>query len=387
MVMRTDPKVAQAFRAYQAAQAAHASQLSQVSQRFQEQKRLSLLGAVISPAVMAVLLFVLGDRGAAYFHRAGVSYLDWIYTGLPVVLLGFSVLALTMLYLQTGFRRLPPATGADVLGEGRVDEEAFGSFKQTMLAAVARLDERLDLIKAAHDAAQDELNELKNRDQLTETLDVGDRAELISGLKTELESQAASEVLDRIKSEVAIFIKRESRDSDIRVMFSQSKERLSNELLALGFRGNLNLTIGVGTTGVGLWLLWLTVSKELEGPLGPDPWTALAAHFLPRLSLVVLIELFAYFFLSLYKTTLGEIKYFQNELTNVEAKQIALHTAIDQADKGMVTASVNALSATERNHILNKDQTTVDLEKAKLERQGTGDIVKALSELLKKAER
>jgi len=41
----------------------------------------------------------------------------------------------------------------------------------------------------------------------------------------------------------------------------------------------------------------------------------------------MLIELFAYFFLKLYKSDLSEIKYFQNELTNVEMRYAAVRLA------------------------------------------------------------
>lgn len=46
-----------------------------------------------------------------------------------------------------------------------------------------------------------------------------------------------------------------------------------------------------------------------------------------------MIELFAYFFLSLYRTSLQKIKYFQNELTNIEAKQIALRAALSYGEQ------------------------------------------------------
>jgi hypothetical protein len=41
----------------------------------------------------------------------------------------------------------------------------------------------------------------------------------------------------------------------------------------------------------------------------------LLTEFSPRLSLVIVVELFAYFFLGLYKSNLQEIKYFQRHST------------------------------------------------------------------------
>jgi hypothetical protein len=150
------------------------------------------------------------------------------------------------------------------------------------------------------------------------------------------------------------------------------------ELESLGRRGNLNLALGAVTTVVGLALLGLSVFSELSA--AKDIWT-FVSHFVPRLTLVLMIELFAYFFLSLYKTSLGEIKYFQNELTNIESKQIALRAALSGTDQAVVSGILTKLADTDRNHILSKDQTTVELEKARIERDGRGEIAKYLSEL------
>jgi hypothetical protein len=84
---------------------------------------------------------------------------------------------------------------------------------------------------------------------------------------------------------------------------------------------------------------------------------------------------------------LADIKYFQNEMTNVESKTLALRTAIEQNNKEMLKAAVAALALTERNYILKKDETTVDLQRAKAEREGftemTGKVFEAIKELKK----
>jgi len=61
------------------------------------------------------------------------------------------------------------------------------------------------------------------------------------------------------------------------------------------------------------------------------PWIFLE-HFLPRVSLVILVEVFAYFFLRLYKESLDDIKYFQTEITRVEMKTLALTVATELKD-------------------------------------------------------
>jgi hypothetical protein len=355
--------------------------------REEERHRVRLVGVFV-PLLLALLIYLYGRiAGEDYLLRTDQTYFTWVFTLVPVALIGFSGLVLTMIYLQTGFRsRTTTVYEFESNFHADLDKAEVPALRM-MSEGMTALKQRLDQLADEQAAARGEVQQLKLKTRLVDRLEAGEREELVETLRGQLGKQAAAEVLDQIKSDVATSMKRTTRDTELRSMFEDSKQRLSRELSNLGRRGNLNLTLGVGTTVVGLALLGWAVFSEVAGSLGPDPWTALAVHFVPRLSLVILIELFAYFFLSLYKTTLGEIKYFQNELTNVEAKQIALRTALDNEDKTTLTAAVNALSATERNHILNKDQTTVELEKAKIDRQGMGDVLKSLTEVLKKLEK
>jgi hypothetical protein len=103
--------------------------------------------------------------------------------------------------------------------------------------------------------------------------------------------------------------------------------------------------------------------------------------FSSRLSVVILIEIFAYFFLGLYKTGLNEIKYFQNEITNLEGKHLALDQAIRIDDKKAVIKILELFSATERNFILKKGESTISLETEKIN-QKTNDKVMRLFEKL-----
>lgn len=50
-------------------------------------------------------------------------------------------------------------------------------------------------------------------------------------------------------------------------------------------------------------------------------------YLLPRLFMIIFTELFVLFFLRLYSKGLNEIKYFQNELTNIELKLVAAGVA------------------------------------------------------------
>jgi len=62
-------------------------------------------------------------------------------------------------------------------------------------------------------------------------------------------------------------------------------------------------------------------------------------YFIFRITLTILIEIFSYFFLKLYKKNLEDIKYFQNEVTNLESKYLAILYAFE-ANNGQVKAKV-----------------------------------------------
>ncbi|EOB2877153.1 hypothetical protein M2G63_22080 [Vibrio vulnificus] len=171
--------------------------------------------------------------------------------------------------------------------------------------------------------------------------------------------------------------------------------RLRREISDLRLRSNVNLLIGMSITAGGLYLLWSTVSmvdgSELLKQLASENGESnskfiknLVLPLVPRVMLVIFVEVFAYFFLRLYKNGLDEIKYFQNELTNIESKLSAVQFAFITNNEPALKVSLEALANTERNFILNKGQTTVELEKAKSESELTRNIITTIPDLFKK---
>lgn len=208
-----------------------------------------------------------------------------------------------------------------------------------------------------------------------------ERLALLNEVSESLKSQAAQDVLSRIREQINA---EEAEGAALKVVRAQSEQtidRLRQELFSLTKRANLNLSIGIVTTLTGLLLLGMFV---LQDPLAPTDATAFVIGFVPRISLVVLIEVFAYFFLRLYKSTLAEIKYFQNEVTSMEAKFLALTVATRSGSPEHLAKVIDHLSQAERNFILTKDQTTVDLERARFDHQERTDVWSKLAELIGK---
>ena len=94
------------------------------------------------------------------------------------------------------------------------------------------------------------------------------------------------------------------------------------------------------------------------------------------MSLAVFVQTFAYFFLRLYKTSLDDIKYYQNEITNIESKWLALNAVMEEKDKALLKIIVDSLSKTERNFILKKGDSTLGLERERLEKNEVIELVK-----------
>jgi hypothetical protein len=344
--------------------------LDPASRHFVERRRRIRTVMTVVPALVAVLLWLWGTGLDEKYleYRWGIRR-DLLLL-IVVTLLAFSALSLILTYLQTGFR-VSNEINFEALRVWE-ERELQASSDQVASAELAhRLERDLEALK----------KELADTRAALGDLDTGSRASLVAEVKASLQNEAATAVLEDLRAKVLADHQRSTRDRELSSRLDESRSRLQRELDALGRRGNLNLGLGAITTVVGISLLGFSVFAETS--TAKDLWT-LASHFAPRLALVLLIELFAFFFLSLYKNSLSEIKYFQNELTNIESRQLALRAAMDSKETSLLADVVGKLASTERNHILSKDQTTIELEKVRIDRDSQGTLVKTLAELFQK---
>jgi hypothetical protein len=154
----------------------------------------------------------------------------------------------------------------------------------------------------------------------------------------------------------------------------ETSARLVQEIRALGRRGNVNLVIGIITIFIGVCLLGFVVFWESD--VDPSDHWRYAFHFMVRLSIALFVEVFAYFFLRLYKNGLEDIKYYQNEISNVQSKQAAMLLTIKLNDKVLSKLVIDALVKTERNFLLKKGETTLSLERERLDKNELLEFVK-----------
>lgn len=174
--------------------------------------------------------------------------------------------------------------------------------------------------------------------QTAAVLTAEEKATLTEALLNEVEKEAANDFLKQLETKFV------SQSSDIghlkelRENLGVTKRRLELEVESLSRRNSLNLTIGAVTTIVAVGLLaYLVLGAKISFDTIPN----LLAHFIPRVSIAVFIEVFSFFFLRLYKSGLQEIKYFQNELTNIEMKGLALEAAMRASHNTLTEQSLS----------------------------------------------
>lgn len=156
--------------------------------------------------------------------------------------------------------------------------------------------------------------------------------------------------------------------------------RLNKYIVTVERKANFNLTYGLFFCIVGISFIFYSMS--IYTPTADETLQNSLIYFIPRITLTLLIEVFSYFFLNLYKRNLEDIKYFQNEVTNLESKYLAILYAFEN-NNGQVKAKViENLMETERNFILRKDETTIELEKNRIDAQSSNSTVQALKDII-----
>ena len=293
------------------------------------------------------------NRIEGIFLGANVFEKLLLIGGFFFAFMGISLLL--MLYLRGEFEFLPDWVGRII---------PFSSIFSDSYRIMGRL---------SVSERRDELRELSNKvaelkkAQLTSATDGKDVVEALlplvqSGVGELLEQKFAAQAQDFDKL------------SEIRDVFQKASARLHLELDSLRNRGNLNLVIGTLTTTVAIVLLTYMVLGSARTFADA---TDLLAHYVPRVTIVVFIEIFAFFFLKLYRDTLHEMRTYQDDLTRLQIQQVALEAAwtdeAQSARKGFAEVLIRADQSSPSRMGLKKDEVNL---------KEIGSLVEKLSKLL-----
>ncbi len=297
------------------------------------------------------------SKGVLALRNAETFPLAASIIGLVTGLIGF-------IYLQFGQRRSAQAAPLDFIQSLRAEIHRWRY-------EVRQLEEKVSTLSQPTVLSQTDLQQIK--ESVTKHI----TADTVSAI---FQAQVAS-----IEKEW----KQNTASQSAEALSEPIVQRLLSETYTLRKRANLSLTIELGITGIGVSILFTGIQSVEEAQallaLAPsgDRYSSIVNGLIipmaPRLGLVLLIEIFAYFFLRLYKENLAESKYFQNELTNVQLKMAAIHVAGSSGLERSLGDALLSLSSTERNFILRKDQTTVDLERERAQADVNKQLLKGFS--------
>lgn len=202
---------------------------------------------------------------------------------------------------------------------------------------------------------------------------IEDKNLILKNIEDKLNQESNEEYLERLEFNIKKNVFEEVFNGQI----ERSIERLREEKASSFRRGNFNLMIGVMISSVGGYIAYTFIQKLPTA----DNTVQLFSYTLPRLSFFMLMILLAFFFLNLYRKSMEDIKYYQNEITNLEAKYLSLQMAKSMNNHKLISSILEQLVKTERNFVLEKDQSTIELEKERISSNNANNTLQAVKDI------
>ncbi|WP_259015549.1 hypothetical protein [Emticicia fluvialis] len=130
--------------------------------------------------------------------------------------------------------------------------------------------------------------------------------------------------------------------SSVSEFYDSTSLRIRREINRIQNNAYGNIVIGVVASAFAIYVLYQTIQvHKIE-----------LIEIIPRATISILIEAFAFFFFSQYRKQQEEIKYWNNEKTNLDLKIFALSIAIDDEEigtKDYMRSLITDFIKTERN--------------------------------------
>ncbi|MCK8143439.1 hypothetical protein MW871_16225 [Flavobacterium sp. I-SCBP12n] len=158
---------------------------------------------------------------------------------------------------------------------------------------------------------------------------------------------------------------------------SEIDTNIKRQIKRLVYNSNLNLIIGILINSVGIIILFFSIYN-----LNDYSKSNIIPYFLPRISIVVFMQIFAFFFLKLYKECLNDIKFFENEITNLNFKITALKIALDQNEKEIINQLILNYSKVDRNSTFKKAIENKNNESGESQNESLQYLTKVLDKVI-----
>jgi hypothetical protein len=181
--------------------------------------------------------------------------------------------------------------------------------------------------------------------------------QLLARLTTESQSALSSFVKSEVFKQAAKKNFKEDKLQAIGDQLDAVIDTYQRDMASWRKNANVNLWIGLLCAIGGIGVMWQTLIV-LPFEIGnTGTWYIGDLYrFLARFGLVLIIESVAFFFLKLYREDRSMIRYFRNEITNLEAKAAALKTTLIFGIPSDLTKILQTLGATERNFLVKKGE-------------------------------
>ena len=163
--------------------------------------------------------------------------------------------------------------------------------------------------------------------------------------------------------------------STIDSFYDSTNSRIRGEIQRIRANSTVNMWIGVGASVAAIGLLVSTIQEHRVELM----------EIVPRATVSLLIEAFAFFFFSQYRKQQEEIKYWNNEKTNLDLKIFALSIALEDSEVGTkeyMRNLVSTLIQTDRNvfggDVVKKEEK---VEEKKVDSGVFDDVLKKVKEV------
>ncbi|MDN6869992.1 hypothetical protein QO202_18465 [Aeromonas caviae] len=163
-------------------------------------------------------------------------------------------------------------------------------------------------------------------------------------------------------------------------LIEQTTRRINFEIQLERRRATIYIMFGSIITMIAGYMLYESVQhiiayQQTTGNINIE-------SFLIRFSIVIFIEVFAFYYLRLYSRISDNIKFYQNEMTNIETKSLCFYALkTEEITDEAKNSLLSELLKTERNFVIDKNKTTVDIERAKLDSNILNSTISGIAKL------
>ncbi|MFI4893122.1 MAG: hypothetical protein ACIAQ0_06755 [Phycisphaerales bacterium JB058] len=186
----------------------------------------------------------------------------------------------------------------------------------------------------------------ESRHNIPSDLSASDKDKIAESIVEAIVTNAKEGAMSFLKDEAATSYIEDTLADTLESNRFDTLTRLEIEIENQNKRGTLNLTIGTVFTLIALAILfWISITLDVSD----SSTSEILQSILPRISLAFFIQVFALFFLRMYRNNLNEIKYFQNEMTSVELQHTALTVSSQKNMQSSLADVIERLANSDRN--------------------------------------